>query len=251
MALATLDNTTKKLQVILGGSVATNECPITAGFADVRKDSLAGGNESQSVFKSDDAITTGASAVDVVDPPPTGVRRRITDLSVYNADTTSVTVTVRLYVDASTTRVLFKATLQTLENLYYSESMGFYAVDVNGNMKTNTPASSGAASTADSKAVLASSQASSIQLSVVATSSQASSITLLTPASISSQASSLAAGIVVASVNSVSSQASSLTAQNPNTVSSLQSAASVQSFTSTTWSTVSSATSRTKSSFSW
>lgn len=247
MALVTLDNDTKKLQVLLGGSVSTTECPITAGYLDVRKDALAGGSEASPIAKSSDGITTGATAVDIVAAAPNGTRRRITDLSVYNADSAQVSITVRLYVNASTTRILYKATLQTLENLFYSESMGWYAVDVNGNMKTNTPASSGAASTADSKAVLASSQASSIQLSVVNASSQASSIAALTPASISSQASSMVALVPA----SVSSQASSMAAQNPNTVSSLQSAASVQSFTSTTWSTVSSATSRVKSSFSW
>lgn len=247
MALVILDNTTKKLQVLLGGSVATNECPMAAGYSDVRKDGLAGGNEVSQVNKSSDSISTGASAVDLVAAPPSNVRRRITDLSFYNADTTTVTVTVRLYVDANTTRVLYKATLQTLEQLYYSEAVGWYAVDVNGNQKNNTPASSGAASTADSKAVLASSQVSSVQLSVSNTSSQASSITLLAPHTISSQASSMV-GLTPASV---SSQASSVAALNPNTVSSLQSGASAQSFTSTTWSTVSSATSRVKSSFTW
>ena len=211
MALVTLKNTTEKLQVLLSGAVATSECPITASYADYRKDALAGGNEASPVFGDDDAITNGGTAVDVIDPPPTGIRRVITSFSLFNDDTTNVTVTVRKYVSSTTTRIVFYGTILTNETVHYTEARGWFVTNANGEEKVS--------STADM--TNASSQASSIAAAIVpasinSVSSQASSlagaIVVASVNSVSSQASSLAAGIVVASVNSVSSQASSLAA---------------------------------------
>lgn len=248
MALATLKNTTEKLQVVLGGAVSATECPITASFADYRKDAIAGGNEASPVYGDDTAITTGGTAVDVVDPPPSGIRRVITGLSFYNDDTASVTVTVRKYVDASTTRVIFYGTLLTNESVHYSDSAGWRCLNANGEIKHS----------AASDTTASSSQASSMAALVPASvSSQASSTAALVPASVSSQASSVAALVP----HTVSSQASSMVALVPASVSSQASLAavhssiyslvSVQSFTDSSWSTASSAVSRLKTSFTW
>lgn len=221
MAFAVLTGV-KKLQVLLAGAVATSECPITVSYND--KNSI-GVHPSAT-----DSITTGNTAVDVVAAPPSGIRRELTGFTLYNDDTTSVTVTVRVYVSSSTTRIIFYGTLLTNESLYYSESEGWFATNANGERKLSSSADISASS----------SQASSIAAGIVVASIN----------SVSSQASSIAAAIVPASINSVSSQASSA-ATNLGTVSSLQSLASVQSFTATNWSTVSSAVSRVKSSFTW
>lgn len=222
MALAVLSNTTMKLQVLLAGAVATSECPGTVAFKDTKKDAIGGTARATPVSGADDFITTGNTAVDIVDPPATGVRREVTGFTMYNDDTTSVTVTVRVYVNASTTRIVFYGTLLTNESLYYTEDSGWFALNANGERKLSSSADISASS---------------------------------------SQASSIAAGIVVASINSVSSQASSMAALAVHTVSSqaslgavlssIYSNVSVQSFTSTNWSTVSSAVSRVKSSFTW
>jgi hypothetical protein len=192
-----------KLQVVLAGAVAANECPIVVEFEE-------GASDVRRVTRTADSITTGATAVDVLtvsDAP-----KRIKSFSFYNADTSSVVVTVRFYNANGTTRVVRKQTLLTLEGLHWNEAQGWHSVDANGNRKGNSAS---------------------------------------TDTAVSSQASSIAAAIVPASINSVSSQASSIAAVNPHTVSTNQSGASAQSFTSTTWSTVSSATSRVKSSFTW
>lgn len=272
MPLATLNNTVKKLQAKLGGAPSTNQCPITVSYMEIDKDGL-GRMGPNVIYDSTDSVTNSGTAVDVLAPAPQNKRRVVTGFSLYNADTAQVTATVQEYVDANTTRIIFTAQLQTLETLHYSDAQGWYAVDVNGNRKTNSPASSGAASTAQSIASAGSSVAASMAslnpatvsslqsgasvLSFTSTtwstvSSQASSIVTNNPATVSS----LQSGASVQSFTSttwstVSSQASSIVTNNPATVSSLQSAASVQSFTSTSWSTVSSATSRVKSSFTW
>lgn len=151
MSLVTLDTTTAKLQVLLGGAVNTNECPMTATVEDERKDAI-GGRADTTVQRSYNGISTGGTAVDLVPVAPSNVRRKVTGFSFYNADDAEVTVTVRLYVDANTTRIVFSAALQTTESLFYSEDRGWYAADANANQKSNAPASSGASSTALSAA---------------------------------------------------------------------------------------------------
>lgn len=231
MAFAVLKGV-KKLQVLLGGAVATSECPITVNYRDITTTNKMGQADST------DSITTGNTAVDVVAAPPAGVRRELEGFSLYNDDTTSVTVTVRVYVSSSTTRVIFYGTLLTNESLLFDESRGWYCLNANGEQKLSSQTDVGNAS----------SQASSMAaLTPASVSSQASSIAALTPASVSSQASSIAA----LTPASVSSQASSIAAVNPHTVSSILSNLSTQSLTSTTFSTVSSTVSRVKSSFTW
>lgn len=265
MSLVVLNNTVKKLQVKLAGAPSTNQCPMTASYMEIDRDGL-GGRGPNVIHESVDSITTSGTAVDLLSAAPTGKRRIVDGFSLYNADTAAVTVTVQEYVDANTTRILFTAALQTLETLHYSEAQGWYAIDVNGNRKTNAAASSGAASTANSIASAASSVAASIAtlnpatISSLQSGTSVLSFTSTTWSTVSSQASSM----VVLNPNTVSSLQSAASVQsftssnwstvssaNPATVSSLQSGASSLSFTSTTWSTVSSATSRVKSSFSW
>jgi hypothetical protein len=215
--------TGQKLQVILAGAVSATEAPITVEYAET------GDDTERAVTKTVDSVTTGGTAVDVVSGNAEG--RQIKAFTLYNADSASIVVTVRFYPVGGTTRILRKCTLLTLEGLHWDPAAGWYAVDANGNRKQNSASTDGAAS----------SQASSLAAAIVPASVN----------SVSSQASSIAAAVVPASVNSVSSQASSIAATNPHTVSSVQSNLSVASLTSTTWATVSSATSRVKSSFSW
>lgn len=259
-------NINEKLQAVLGGVVNTNQCPITVTFED-------GSEPQRRTKKTIGSITTDNVAVTLLNGVSGG--RHITCLSFFNADLATVTVTFTFIDKSGNSRTVRKHTLLTLESLYWDMEGGWYATDANGNRKMSSGAADSLGiSTALSTGVQASSQASSIltnqatpgssqassmaALTPASVSSQASSMAALTPASVSSQAS-IAAGVVSSQASSVaalspasvSSQASSMVAQNPATVSSLQSAASVQSFTSTTWSTASSAVSRVKSSFTW
>lgn len=177
--MITLDAVNKKLQIVLNGAAATTELPIQVAFDEINSRFL----ETRKDF---DGITTGNTAVDVMAAPSAGFKRRLTGLSVFNADTTSAVVTVQL-VNGTTTRKLLSITLQTGEALYYSQHTGFYCVDVNGNQKSNSPASSGAASTADSKGVSSGTQASTADSKALSVSgltstadSKAVSVSLLT-----------------------------------------------------------------------
>lgn len=97
-----LDATTKKLQVLLSGAVATTEPAYVAGYADL--------TSSGTTLAETDGTTSGASAVDVVSAPGASTVRKVTFLNVHNRDTTNVTVTVRVN-NNGTTRILAKVTL--------------------------------------------------------------------------------------------------------------------------------------------
>ena len=156
MALTILDDGVKKLQVLLAGAVATSECPMTATVNDIRKDAI-GGRDDRGVSKSFDSITTGGTAVDLVSTNPSNIRRQVVGFSLYNDDTTTVVVTVRLYVTASTSRVIWYGSLLTNESLFYTEDTGWHVTDANGARKTTAATD---ASTADSKAESAATRAS-------------------------------------------------------------------------------------------
>lgn len=236
-----LNSLTRSLKIVLAGAKNTNDCPFVASYTDEPNSPAVGG--ATAVAASNPGNTNGVTAVTIMDAPPgyPNYSRKLKSFNLNNADLAAVTLSIQYVDSAGSTYVLAKYTLQTLEQLSYEDGYGFEVLTPDGAVKSQAAATSSATSTAQATASAASVSISSLAAAVNPTSVN----------STSSQASSLAAAIVPASVNSVSSQASSMAALNPNTVSSLQSAASVQSFTSTNWATVSSAASRVKSSFSW
>lgn len=195
-----LGNSTTTLTVTLSGAKNTNDCPVTVFFTD---EPATPSGIAVPVFDKQQATTNGVTPVTIcaAGPGGVGVRRRVKSINIFNADIVAQTFAIKIVDTANSTTTLQQITLQTLEQMNYEEGYGFEALDVNGAMKSQNANTSAATSTADSKAVQASSMA---------------SIALLG----SSQASSLASGIVIASVNSVSSQASSMAALVPASVSS-------------------------------
>lgn len=117
----------EKLQVLLSGAVSTNELPIVATVMD-------GADGGRTSSKTVDAISTGATPVDVFLGQKSG--RRLRSMSVHNADTANATVTVRFYNAIGTTRTVWKGTLATLETLSFDENRGWYTTDSNGAQKS-------------------------------------------------------------------------------------------------------------------
>lgn len=153
MALCILNDTTKKLQVVLSGAVSSTELPIVVSYKSHGTPGIS--------YDSKDSITTGGTAVDALGPAPAGRRFEVEGMSIYNADSATATVTVRQYVNASTTRIIIKTAILTAETLLYSESQGWHVVDASGNRKENSNTAdsvdiSTALSTAESAATRAS-----------------------------------------------------------------------------------------------
>ena len=123
-----LDATTKSLQIILGGAVATNQLPFSASYVDVEATTWGVTGMAES-----DGQSNSATAVTVVSAPASGARRQVKTLFVYNADTANVDLTVRVN-NNGTFRTIFKATLATLENLQYGDN-GWQVLTVDGRVK--------------------------------------------------------------------------------------------------------------------
>lgn len=121
------------LQVVLGSAVAANQCDLSASFADIATDGSTFGPGNS------DGVTNSTTAVTWVAAPVSGKVRQIKYLSLYNADTATVTVTVKK-VNANT-RVMGKFALAPGERLEYTTDNGFrvtaaaaaYVTSVNGN----------------------------------------------------------------------------------------------------------------------
>lgn len=118
-----LDATTKSLEIKLAGAVAANQLPVTAHYTDITTALYMPG--------SSDAESNGTTAVTIVAAPGASTQRHVESISVYNADTAAVTVTIQLN-NNSTLRIITKVTLQAAEQLFYEDGMGWQIIDANG-----------------------------------------------------------------------------------------------------------------------
>lgn len=121
--MISLDATTKKLQIILGGAVTTTELPFVSTYVDVTTTTYVPGEQ--------DGTSNGGTAVDVVASPAASTQRQVKFLSIYNADTVAATVTVR-YNNNATTRKLVVAALPIGYTLTYVDGEGWKVTDTNG-----------------------------------------------------------------------------------------------------------------------
>jgi len=93
-----LDATTRKLEIVLAGAITTNQLEFVASYHDSTLAPPA----------TNHGVSNNTTAVTLVAAPASGVQRTLDFLSIYNADTVSATVTVRLNDNA---------TLRTIENV--------------------------------------------------------------------------------------------------------------------------------------
>lgn len=122
-----LDTTTRKLELLLGGTVTTNQLPFVASYVDLTTTTFTPASNA--------GQTNNASAVTLVDVPASSTQRQLKFLSIYNADTAAATVTIRLN-DNSTLRKIFVTTLAVGDTLLYADG-GWSAIDTNGKLKTS------------------------------------------------------------------------------------------------------------------
>lgn len=123
-----LDSTTKKLQIVLAGAKTTLDANWSASWEDTPN---VGGPYAGLSGGQAHGATNGATAVDLVPAPGAGVTRRLTSLWLNNSDTGTITLSIQI-VDSSgpTTRVVWKGTRATLEQLSYENGAGFQAFSV-------------------------------------------------------------------------------------------------------------------------
>lgn len=134
-----LDTTTRKLEVILGGAITTNQLPITASWSDASSGGYLGG---ATVINTNSTVAVVAVAA----PTAAGTIRDVDYMSVKNSDTVAAAVTVR-YNDNGTLYSEVTITLQVNDVLIYTHAKGWYVLSSAGQIKAGGGISSIGAST--------------------------------------------------------------------------------------------------------
>lgn len=122
-----LTSTFDKLQALLAGAVTTNQLQIVACYSDKTSTDYSG--------LATRVNTNGTTAVDVVGAPAAATIRDIDLVNVYQRDTVSATLTLRVDI-AGTDYILGTWTLSPGDCLTYTHSGAWHVVDVNGKLKT-------------------------------------------------------------------------------------------------------------------
>lgn len=123
-----LDSSTK-LQAVLAGAITSSQLPINVSW----NDSTSTG-PSPGITRS---TTNSTTAVDILAAPASSVQRFVKQISVYNGDTASATITIRTN-NGGTTRQIFKCALAVGYTLSYDDSKGWRVYDTLGNPRANT-----------------------------------------------------------------------------------------------------------------
>jgi hypothetical protein len=113
-----LSATNEKIQVVLSGTITTNQLQCVASWQDITS---LGMTLPQS---SSQAVTNNATAIDLVAVPGASTTRQVTHINIYNSDTVAATVTVQKDV-AGTDYVLTKSLLQVGDTLQWSREYGW------------------------------------------------------------------------------------------------------------------------------
>lgn len=140
-----LSQTSDTLQIVLAGAVATNELEITAHWREITTAPTFVAGRTPS-------FTNGTTPVDIATNPGPG--KIVLDyVSVYNSDTTSATVTLRLNDDGTIYRIA-TVTLGVGERLEYSNDRGVRTYANNGAEKIASVAGSNVAASGIQQVVL-------------------------------------------------------------------------------------------------
>lgn len=118
-----LDTTSKLLEIVLAGSVTTNQLDFTCVYYDVPAQTQEGTLEFRRFVYNDD--TNNTTDVTLVPAPSIpNVSREIESIFVYNKDTVNATVTIKL-TNGTTDYIIVKQVLATTETLVYERGQGW------------------------------------------------------------------------------------------------------------------------------
>lgn len=122
-----LDNTTRKLQIVLTAAKTTNDMPVCVYYVDTNTTDLP----LSGIYPIN---SNGVTAVDILAAPAISTQRKVNAITVNNVDTAAKTV--QIYLDDNGTDYLqCAATLQVGDVLGYTDTRGWYVNDSAGNLK--------------------------------------------------------------------------------------------------------------------
>lgn len=113
-----LSATTDKIQVVLAGTVTTNQLQCVASYQDIISTGMT------LPMLSNQTLTNNATAVDLVGAAAASTTRQIVSINIYNSDTVAATVTVQKDV-SGTDYILTKSLLQAGSTLQWSRESGW------------------------------------------------------------------------------------------------------------------------------
>ena len=122
-----LDSTSKTLEVVLAGAVATAQLTVTCKFVDLTTNSSTGGLATVS--------TNDTTAVTCCPAPAASTQRSILGVAVYNGDTATATVTIRIN-DGATLYTQVKIVVVAGSTLQYTDTDGWKVLLSDGSVKT-------------------------------------------------------------------------------------------------------------------
>ena len=128
-----LDTTTRKLEVLLAGTVSTTACPVVACYRDENRN--APQNLGAVPSATQDITVSSVTASTFISAPSVNTIVRVPErISFKNADVSTHTVTFRLN-DNTTTFPIWSPTLLPGESAFYDEGRGWYAQTASGGLK--------------------------------------------------------------------------------------------------------------------
>lgn len=135
-----LSQTTDKIQVVLASAVAANQAQCVACWRDITATPSYTPGRSL-------ANSNNMTDVDLVAPPGASTQRTVDYLSVFNADTSPITVIVKFDANG-TDYVLWKGTINSGERIEYENAKGWTVATSTGQIKSigadGTPGTDGA-----------------------------------------------------------------------------------------------------------
>ena len=120
MSVLVLDATTKSIEAFLAGSPEAVQPPFTTAYAD---------NDGTTFTEGElDGVLNSTTAVTVCAAPEAGKRRIVRNVIIYNADTASITITLRLN-NNGTYRILYKQTISPGDSFDWPSGISAYGID--------------------------------------------------------------------------------------------------------------------------
>lgn len=114
-----LSGTNHKIQIVLGGAASANQVQFHASYRD-----LVTSPSVTYIPGSSEVLTSNATDIDAVAAPASGAVRMIPYMNGYNADTSTVTLTIKKDVGGTET-ILWKGPLLAGERVEYTAEKGF------------------------------------------------------------------------------------------------------------------------------
>lgn len=124
-----LDATTKKIQAKLASAPTTSNLEVATAYADITTTSFTPANNLTTI--------SGNTDTDIISAPGASTQRQIKYISVYNCDTETHSLTIKIDNSGTDYRI-WNGTLASGERLEFVDGIGFRTFDAQGNQRMQT-----------------------------------------------------------------------------------------------------------------